>query len=54
VVAISYYAVNLALYLLAPVSEEIGIGKGATAAAVTPLVVLLVWLMIRRIRREVE
>lgn len=54
VVAISYYAVNLALYLLAPVSESAGIGKGVTAAAVTPLIVLLVWLMIRRIRREVE
>ncbi len=54
VVAISYYAVNLALYLLAPVSESAGIGKGVTAAAVTPLIVLLVWLMIRRIRREME
>jgi uncharacterized membrane-anchored protein len=54
VVAISYYAVNLALYLLAPLSEAAGIGKGVTAAAVTPLVVLLVWAMIRRIRQAVE
>jgi len=54
VVAISYYAVNLALYLLAPVSAEAGISTGVTAAAVTPLIVLLVWLMIRRIRKEVE
>jgi uncharacterized membrane-anchored protein len=53
-VAISYYAVNLALYLLAPLSEAAGIGKGVTAAAVTPLVVLLVWAMIRRIRQAVE
>jgi uncharacterized membrane-anchored protein len=54
VVAISYYAVNLALYLLAPVAEGTGVSKAVLTAGVTPLVVLLVWLMIRRIRQEVE
>ena len=54
VVAISYYAVNLALYLLGPVGEETGLSKGVLTAVVTPVVILLVWLMIRRIRREVE
>jgi uncharacterized membrane-anchored protein len=54
VVAISYYAVNLALYLLAPVGEGLHLDKPLLAAVVTPLVVLLVWLMIRRIRQEVE
>jgi uncharacterized membrane-anchored protein len=54
VVAISYYAVSLALYLLGPVEEALGIGKAWIAAGVTPVVVLLVWLGIRRIRQEVE
>jgi uncharacterized membrane-anchored protein len=54
VVAISYYAVNLALYLLGPVEGALGIGKPWLAAIVTPVVVLLVWGMIRRIRQSVE
>ncbi len=54
VVAISYYAVNLALYLLGPVEGALGVGKAWLAAGVTPVVVLLVWLGIRRIRQEVE
>jgi uncharacterized membrane-anchored protein len=54
VVAISYYAVNLALYLLAPLAEGTGVSKALLTAGVTPLVVGLVWLMIRRIRQEVE
>ncbi len=53
VVAISYYAVNLALYILAPVADEAGIGKAVTAAAVTPLVVLAVWWLVRRLRKRV-
>lgn len=54
VVAISYYAVSLALYLLAPVSEETPIGGAWVAAAVTPPVVLAVWWMVRRIRRRIH
>ena len=54
VVAISYYAVGLALNLLAPVAEGTGASKALLAAAVTPVVVLAVWAMIRRIRRQVE
>lgn len=54
VVAISYYAVNLALYVLGPVGERVGLSKVELTAAATPLVILAVWLMIRRIRREVE
>jgi uncharacterized membrane-anchored protein len=54
VVAISYYAVSLVLYLLGPAEEAFGIGKAWIAAGVTPIVVLLVWLGIRRIRQEVE
>lgn len=54
VVAISYYAVNLALYLLGPVEKTAGISKTVLAAWATPVVVLAVWLMIRRIHRGME
>ena len=54
VVAISYYAVNLVLNMTGPLEETIGIGKVGMAAIVTPLVVLLVWLMVQRVRRHIE
>lgn len=49
VVAISYYAVGLALYLLGPFAQRVD--KAWLAAAVTPLVVGAVWLGLRRARR---
>jgi uncharacterized membrane-anchored protein len=51
VVAISYYAVNLAVYLLGPVASAADVSKVLLTAVVTPLVILGVWVMIRRIRR---
>ncbi|WP_425090650.1 DUF3422 family protein [Tropicimonas sp. S265A] len=54
VVAISYYAVNLTLYLLGPVSYEGDVPKSVLTAVVTPLVVLAVWYLVRRIRRSME
>ena len=54
VVAISYYAVNLALYLLGPLGTETGVSKVVLTAVVTPVVILLVWWMVRRIRNRME
>ena len=54
VVAISYYAVSLASYTLYPVTEEIGLSKGLTMAALTPIVILAVWFMVRRIRKAMH
>ncbi len=54
VAAISYYAVNLVSYLGYPFFQSIGVGKGVAMALLTPIVLLLVWLMIRRIRRSVH
>jgi uncharacterized membrane-anchored protein len=54
VVAISYYAVNLAAYIAYPFTEPLGISKGLATAALTPLVILAVWLLVRRIRRSME
>ncbi|NBP72297.1 MAG: DUF3422 family protein [Alphaproteobacteria bacterium] len=51
VVAISYYAVSLALYLLGPVEKIFHIEKYWIAAGVTPVVLLLVWLGLRRIHK---
>ena len=53
VVAISYYAVNLAAYLAYPLAPE-GASKELVLAALTLPVVALVWLLVRRIRRAVE
>ena len=54
VVAISYYAVNLVVYILAPMAEATGLSKTlVTGMAVIP-VVLLVWLIVRRIRKGME
>ncbi len=54
VVAISYYAVNLALYVLGPVEKGLGISKTLLAAGVTPIVLVLVWLLVRRIRKHID
>ncbi len=54
VVAISYYAVNLAIYVLGPVGREAGVSSILLTAIVTPVVVLGVWAVIRRIRRTMD
>ena len=53
VVAISYYAVSLASYLLYPVTKA-GISKGMLTALLTLPVVALVWWSVRRIRHRLE
>lgn len=53
VVAISYYGVNLAVYLVEPFAAAMEIDKLWLTAGVTPVVVGLVWLVVRRIRRSV-
>ncbi len=53
VVAISYYAVNLVRYLVYPFAPD-GWSQGLVTAALTVPVVLVVWLMIRRIHRRME
>jgi len=53
-VAISYYAVNLAAYAVYPVTEPLGLSKGMATALLTPVVILLVWLMVRRIRNHLD
>ncbi len=54
VVAISYYAVNLVLFLLGPLEENYAISKALMAAVATPVVLLLVWFLVNRIRRHME
>lgn len=54
VVAISYYAVNLVLYIAGPLEYSAGISKAVMAAIATPLVLLGVWYMVGRIRKKME
>ena len=52
VVAISYYAINLVSYGLYPLARAGGIDKTMLTAAATPVVLLIVWLVVRRIREK--
>lgn len=54
VVAISYYAINLAGYAIYPLTEPLHVSKGMATAVLTPLVILLVWGMVRRIRKHLD
>ena len=54
VVAISYYAVNLVLYVLGPLEKMYDVPKAVMAAVATPLVLLAVWFMVQRIRKHME
>jgi uncharacterized membrane-anchored protein len=53
-VAISYYAVNLAAYFLEPAAHALHISHGVLLAGLVPIVVLAVWLMVRRIRKTLH
>ncbi|KUF11505.1 DUF3422 family protein [Pseudoponticoccus marisrubri] len=54
VVAISYYAVSLAGYLLYPLGQAVGLSKEMLTALVTVPVVFAVWKIVRRIREEMD
>ncbi len=54
VVAISYYAVSLAGYVLYPLAEPTGLSKDMLTALVAFPILLLVWWLVRRIRRKLE
>jgi uncharacterized membrane-anchored protein len=54
VVAISYYAVNLVVYLVGPLAAPLGLTDKALTALVVLPTVLLVWAVVRSIRKSVE
>jgi uncharacterized membrane-anchored protein len=54
VVAISYYAVNLVLYVLGPLEKTYEVSKAVMAAIATPVVLIAVWLMVERVRKHME
>ena len=53
-VAITYYAVNLVLYVLGPLEKMYCVPKVMMAAVATPVVLIGVWLMVERIRKHME
>ncbi|MEM9431123.1 MAG: DUF3422 domain-containing protein [Pseudomonadota bacterium] len=54
VVAISYYAVNLAVNVVKPVGAQVGVAEVAVYALLTPPIIFLVWAAVRRIRRRID
>ncbi|WP_417270297.1 DUF3422 family protein [Celeribacter sp.] len=52
VVAISYYALGLAGYAVYPFLEPLGLTKGMALAILTPPVVLMMWLGLRRLKKH--
>ncbi len=54
VVAISYYAVSLAAYALAPVMAAVGMSKPVGTALLVPVVVAGVWIALRRVQRRLH
>ncbi len=54
VVAISYYAVSLAAYALAPVMAAAGVSKPVGTALLVPVVVAGVWIALRRVQRRLH
>jgi uncharacterized membrane-anchored protein len=54
VVAISYYAVSLASYALLPLAEAYHLSKSLLTALLVPVVIIAVWLMVRRIRAHLD
>ncbi|PWG15677.1 DUF3422 family protein [Salibaculum griseiflavum] len=54
VVAISYYAVNLVLYLVGPLGKQLGLDKPVLGALVTLPVLAAVWFLVHRIRKKME
>ncbi|MBT5678641.1 MAG: DUF3422 domain-containing protein [Marinovum sp.] len=53
VVAISYYAVSLAGYLAYPLAAVAGVSKTMLSSFITVPVVALVWMAVRRIRKNI-
>ena len=52
--AISYYAIGLLSYAMAPVASGKGLDKGALIAVLTPLVVIVAWAGMRRVRQKLH
>ncbi len=54
VVAISYYAVNLVINMIGPLGVFADVSKVTLTAIATPVVILAVWWMVRRIRKAMD
>ncbi len=53
-VAISYYAVSLAAYVVYPLAAYLGVSKELMMVGLTPLVIFGVWLMVQRIKHHLH
>lgn len=53
-VAISYYAVSLASYLLSPFAPAFGVTKTTLTAAIAIPVIVAVWVFVRQVRKQID
>ncbi len=53
VVAISYYGVSLLAGMLMPAGEHLGVSRSLVVAGLTLPVVLVVWMLVRRVRTRI-
>jgi len=54
IVAISYYALNLAANMALPIGLAVGLGSTGTKALLTPIVIGLVWMMVSKLRKSLD
>jgi uncharacterized membrane-anchored protein len=54
VVAISYYAVSLAGYIVKPFAKALGFTETGLLAVLAPPIIYGVWRFVKRIREELE
>ncbi len=54
VVAIGYYSVNLLAYVLSPLAKGAGVEKLWLMAGLTPVVLMVLWAALHRIRKSLE
>ena len=52
VIAISYYAIGLAGYFLGSFTDILGVSKSQMMTGAVPIIILLVWLFVQRIKRQ--
>ncbi|MEH6836285.1 MULTISPECIES: DUF3422 family protein [Falsihalocynthiibacter] len=54
VVAVSYYTVNLLMYVLAPFAAAYGVNKAWLVTGLVPIVMLCVWAGVRRVKGRIS
>ena len=54
ILAISNYAVNLVLFVAGPLGKVLAVSKSTMASIATPVVLLALWWMTKRVRKHLS